>query len=266
MPYRKEDHTFVICAYKESEFLEECIKSLKNQSIQTNIIMTTSTPCDYISNLAKKYKIKLYVNLSGGGISQDWNFAYSKVKTNLVTIAHQDDIYERDYSWKLISMINRESHPLIFFTNYGELRKGNKVKENSLLTIKRILLSPFKFRFLFKSRFVRRRILSLGSAICCPSVTLVKENLPDVIFKEGFRSNVDWEAWERISFIRGEFIYCSKILMYHRIHEESETSAIIGNNQRKNEDIEMFRKFWPKWIAHFLANIYQSSEKSNRIK
>ena len=26
-----KDHTFVVCAYKESQYLEECIKSLENQ-------------------------------------------------------------------------------------------------------------------------------------------------------------------------------------------------------------------------------------------
>ena len=36
-------HTFVICAYKESEYLEECVKSLLNQSVKSNILMTTST-------------------------------------------------------------------------------------------------------------------------------------------------------------------------------------------------------------------------------
>ena len=37
-------HTFVICAYKESAYLEECILSLKQQTVKSNIIMITSTP------------------------------------------------------------------------------------------------------------------------------------------------------------------------------------------------------------------------------
>lgn len=31
MSTMKEKHTFVICAYKESAYLEECVKSLKEQ-------------------------------------------------------------------------------------------------------------------------------------------------------------------------------------------------------------------------------------------
>ena len=46
MSTMKEKHTFVICAYKESAYLEECVKSLKEQKKESNIIMVTSTPND----------------------------------------------------------------------------------------------------------------------------------------------------------------------------------------------------------------------------
>ena len=41
MQYKGSDHTFVICAYKESPFLEDCILSLKKQSIRSHIILVT---------------------------------------------------------------------------------------------------------------------------------------------------------------------------------------------------------------------------------
>ena len=42
------EHTFAICAYKESVYLETCIRSLKEQTIESNIIMVTSTPNEYL--------------------------------------------------------------------------------------------------------------------------------------------------------------------------------------------------------------------------
>ena len=59
--YQANDHTFAICAYKESPYLEECIKSLLAQKEKSNVIMVTSTPCDYISNMAHKYGVQLYI-------------------------------------------------------------------------------------------------------------------------------------------------------------------------------------------------------------
>ena len=53
----KTNHTFAICAYKESKYLEECILSVLNQTIKSNVIICTSTPNDYIKRLAEKYKI-----------------------------------------------------------------------------------------------------------------------------------------------------------------------------------------------------------------
>ena len=49
------EHTFVICAYKESPYLEECVKSLIRQTIKSNIIIVTSTPNSYIEDIAGKY-------------------------------------------------------------------------------------------------------------------------------------------------------------------------------------------------------------------
>ena len=87
-----KNHTFAICAYKESQYLEECIKSLKKQTVKSNIIMATSTPNEHIKNLAEKYNIELFINDGEKGIGPDWNFAVSKTKTDYVTVAHQDDI------------------------------------------------------------------------------------------------------------------------------------------------------------------------------
>ena len=37
-------HTFVICAFGESEYLEECIRSLKAQTVPAEILMTAPAP------------------------------------------------------------------------------------------------------------------------------------------------------------------------------------------------------------------------------
>ena len=128
-----------------------------------------------------------------------------------------------------------------------------------------MMLFPLEFYRLQNSQFIRRRILSLGSPICCPSVTFVKDNLPKTIFSPGYRSDVDWQAWERLSKIKGAFVYCKEYLMFHRIHEDSATTAIIADNDRTKEDYEMFCRFWPKWIARIIEHYYQKGEKSNNL-
>lgn len=261
----RKKHTFVICAYKESPFLEECILSLKNQKSLSNIIMITSTPNNYIRFLSEKYKILLSVNEGESGIVQDWNYGYSLCATPYVTIVHQDDIYFEDYALHAVSYLERSKRPLIYFSNYCEIRNGEKIYSNQLMRVKRKLLFPLKIRFLQRCRLVRRISLSFGNCICCPSVTFAVNNLPNPIFNIHFRSNEDWEAWERIANLEGEFLYDGSMQMGHRIHENSETSVIIGDKARSKEDYEMFCKFWPKWIAKIITGVYSKSEDSNKL-
>ena len=63
--------------------------------------------------------------------------------------------------------------------------------------------------------------------------------------------------------MKGRFLYISKPLMQHRIHEESETSNLIQNNIRLEEDYIMFKKFWPEWIAKLLMKKYKDAIKTN---
>ena len=258
-------HTFAICAYKESPFLEECIKSVVTQKDYSEILLATSTPNSYIKELCAKYNIPMYINEGESGITQDWMFAISCAKTPLVTIAHQDDIYFEEYAKHAVEAYNNSKRPLIFFADYWEIRKGEFTKSNKLLNIKRIMLLPLRIRAFQHVKWIRRMILSFGSAICCPSVAYAVDNLPQPLFLNHFRTNEDWEAWERYSKLKGDFLYCKEPLMAHRIHEGSETTATIQETGRSAEDYEMFRKFWPDWIAKILVSKYKESEKSNEL-
>ena len=257
-------HTFVICAYKESLYLEECIRSLINQNVKSTIKMVTSTPNSYIQSLAVKYDIPLVVNQGEAGIVQDWNFGLEQCTTPYVTIAHQDDLYYESYAKVAIQELNKRKTPLIFFANYNELWGEEPKKSSVLLEFKRMMLFVLRFKKLQKCIFLRRRILSFGNAICCPSVTYAMKNLPHPIFTIGFRSNQDWETWERLSALPGDFIYYPKRLMSHRIHKESETSKMISEQLRIKEDYKMFCKFWHPRVAKILAKGYSTSERFNQ--
>lgn len=257
-------HTFAVCAYQESPYLEACLQSLLAQTVKSEILMVTSTPNAFISGCAEKYGIPLIINQGEGGITQDWNFAYSHADSRYVTIAHQDDVYDSDYLENVLAKLARAKKPLICFSDYYEIRNGERIYRNRLLQIKRLMLLPIRLPGAERSRWIRRRILSFGSPICCPSVTYAKGNLPYAVFRHGFRACEDWEAWEMLSKREGEFLYCPKALMGHRIHGDSETSASIGANKRTEEEYVMFRKFWPAPVARALSRQYSRAQDFNQ--
>ncbi|MCI8346519.1 MAG: glycosyltransferase [Bacilli bacterium] len=259
-------HTFVVLAYKESQELETCIKSVLNQSLKTNVVIATSTPNTYIKKMAKKYSLQMIINKEQKGIGYDFDFASNCVESELVTISHQDDIYDANYAEKVVEAYQKNKNALIIFTDYYEIKNEQKEKTNKNLKIKRVLLFPLRFRFLSKFKFFKRFVLRFGNAISCPAVTFVRKNVPKDKFKCHFKCDVDWYAWEKLSHLNGSFIYIKDKLMGHRIHEDSTTTEIIKENIRTQEDLEMFQKFWPKWIAKSLNSIYKNSEKNNEEK
>lgn len=258
-----KNHTFIICAYKQSEYLEECIKSVVNQNIKSNIIISTSTPNEYISALAKKYKIPVFENNGEKGIGQDWNFGISKAKTDYVTIAHQDDIYNKNYFEEIVNYLEKNKDFVIAFSDYREIKNGEVIKLTNNLKIKKVLLFPI--RIFKKSRFIKRRILSLGSSICCPSVTINTKITGKRPYKTELKCDLDWDTWYEIAKYKEPFLYINKELMQHRIHEDSETSNLIENNTRLEEDLIMLEKFWPKPIAKFIMKFYKKAIKTNEI-
>ena len=53
------DHTFAICAYKDSPYLDACIHSLKRQSVKSKIILCTSTPSPFLEAMSRIHDIPL---------------------------------------------------------------------------------------------------------------------------------------------------------------------------------------------------------------
>lgn len=261
--YTPSDHCFAICAYGTSPYLEECVQSLKQQTVATRVILVTSTPNPDIERACQQIGCKMLVNDGPGGIAGDWNFAVKMANSPLVTIAHQDDVYLPSYAESMLRMLNSSHDPLLYFTGYGELRGGERVFDNRNLLIKRRMLRALEKPRNAMKRSVRRRILSLGCPICCPSVTLVTSAFEQPLFAGDFSSDLDWQAWERLSRMEGSFVYDPTPLMLHRIHEESETSRLIHDNSRSQEDLAMFKKFWPASIAALINRLYELGQASN---
>lgn len=115
-------HTFAICAYGNSPYLEECMASLACQGCGSEVICCTSTPSPYIYRLAGKYGIPVYVREGKSNIRQDWLFAFEKAAGELVTIAHQDDRYGKDYGKTLLAMYRKYPDMTVFCSDYATIR------------------------------------------------------------------------------------------------------------------------------------------------
>ena len=252
------DHTFAVCAYKESPYLEECIRSLVGQTVKTNIAIYTSTPNDYIKAIADKYHIPMYINEhSGQGIQADWNFAYNSASTRYVTVAHQDDTYEPIYVETLLDRIKEYDDWTMYYVDYTPIKNGDCSKRDVNSIIRRFLRWPVKNTS--KADSIRRKKLSLcmGNTIVCPLVTYNKGKLGDTVFTSKYDFNLDWDTFYKLACVPGRFIYIDKVLGHYRVHDGATSKEFIESHKRVNEDISMFERFWPKWVVKVIMVFYR---------
>lgn len=257
------DHCFAIPAYQDSIYLEDCIKSILDQTIKSDIIICTSTPTVQNKMIADKYGIPYFINEKGlTGIANDWNFALQNAKTRLVTIAHQDDIYERDFVEAVTRIMDDQTQ--IAFTNYSDIH-GDQIKTSTINhTVKTLLLFPFLIKHKIHSKFFKKLVLCMGDPICCPSVTINKMREPDFSFSEDYSCVLDWHAWYQLAQKEGAFVFIPKKLVQHRVHEASETSNQIKLGKRKAEEELMLVQIWGNRLGKWIAWVYQLGQLENK--
>ncbi|MDO8630581.1 MAG: glycosyltransferase family 2 protein [Phycisphaerales bacterium] len=258
-------HTFVVPAYGDSPYLEECLRSLQAQSMQSRIVLCTSTPSRIIDAAADRFGVPVLVNPHRQGMAEDWTFAYRAAETPYVTLAHQDDRYLPDYNATLVRTLERAGDSLLGFSDYAEIIGGEWRVHRVNLWIKRAMLrGTFLFSSVIRARFRKRLGLSLGCPICCPSVMFHKQRIGDIHFDSAYRFVVDWEAWLRLSEREGAFVYVPRRLLGHRLHHETETTRRTQGTERLREELEMLSKFWPASVAWMLLLGYRLGHRSNR--
>jgi len=253
------NHTYAVCAYHESPYLEECIRSLIRQNIRTNIIMTTSTPCRHITSVSEKYGIPLYIREGKSDIRDDWNFAYDQAKTDWVTIAHQDDVYDKNYVKVFLNTILLYEEPIAFLSDYIPIKNGHIGPRDINSKIRRILRKPLKHPWLAKTQFWKRAVLSFGNSICAPAVTYHKSVLGSSYFTSDLKFDIDWDTFLKLAGEKGSIAYAEEPLTFYRIHGEATSMEFIKSHNRELEDALMFQKFWPEWIVNGIMHFYKKA-------
>jgi glycosyltransferase involved in cell wall biosynthesis len=251
------NHTFVVPAYGHSRYLEDCLACLRAQTSNSRIVVSTSTPFPDLDAIAARFGADTFVHTPNRGIGHDWNIALAQSTSEWTTIAHQDDIYLPEYSGRMVAAGSATPQPLIVFSGYAERARDGRRDDVPLLRIKRRLLDlGFLGRSAIASPRAKRRTLAFGSPIPCPAVTYHREALRAFRFREDLRVALDWAAWLDLAARPGAFVWVREILMEHRIHQSSETTAGIGDGTRRREDLELLSRIWPRPIARLIVASY----------
>jgi hypothetical protein len=231
------------------------------------ILLGTSTPSPYLEKIASDYGINLLINPLRQDIATDWNFVMVASGSQFVTIAHQDDVYDPDYLGVMRRIAATHEQLILAFSDYREQTDAGPRPPNANLKIKRRLcIRAFRKQESISRAKDKRKLLNLGNPICCPSVMINRTAVPDFRFSESWKTNLDWDAWLRLTVAQGSYVYADQKLISKRVHSDSETSVTIASRARQYEDRRMFERFWPKPIAALIAAVYSAGYISNDVR
>jgi hypothetical protein len=258
-------HTFAICAYGESPYLEQCVRSLELETVKSEIICCTSTPNDHIRGIMEQHGIPLYVREGEPDIGEDWRFAWKMAGGRLVTLAHQDDIYRKTYTEELLRAYGHYPDLLVFASDYITIRmeNGKAVDDtlNAVWFVKKVLRTPLRLRVFSNLRALKKSGVILGNAICCPTCTYNKEKIGADIFRSDLKFALDWENLWELAGREGRFVICEKPLLAYRVHGEAATSRLTGNGGREKDEETMFRKMLPGAAVEPVMKFYRLARK-----
>lgn len=264
----KNLHTFAICAFGDSPYLEACIRSVTMQSRPTKVILCTSTPSPYIKALAEKYHVPVFVREGESGIGADWNFAYEMADARYVTITHQDDLYGKNYVKELERVVRVYPDVTLFTTDYVTVKGQQLARGERMELVKRLLRLPLRFPGLNHLPLVKKAALCFGNPICCPACTYRKTlsgGVDQPFFNSSFRFALDWDKLITMAEEPGRFICVERPLVFHRLHPEAATNTCMKGALRFEEEERMFRRIWPEVAAGFLMKFYQKAYDSYEI-
>ncbi len=252
-------HAFAVCAYGDSPYLESCLRSLAAQTVPSEILLCTSTPSDYIRALAGKYGVPVLVREGEPGIARDWNFAYRAPDAPLVTLAHQDDMYQREYTRALLDAKEKYPDMSVFMSASITVKDGRLKEYGGIELVKKCLRLPLRCGALNGLAAVKKTALRFGNPVICPSCTYDRTLCGEDLFDPRYRFVLDWDALLKLAEKEGRWICDERPLVLYRVHPDAATGESIRSHVREREEAEMFGRTLPEPAARVIRKLYRKS-------
>lgn len=233
--------TVAIPTYEGARFLGETLQSLRAQSLTDfDLIVLDDASSDDTVRVAESHGVRVERNAQRLGLAANWNRAIALCTTDYLVIAHQDDVYEREFLATMLPLL--ESHPRAIAAHC----KASTIDEHGRATAHPASL--YKDRFWPRDARVVERddelaILRQGNYVIAPSamlrMSLVRQRGP---FDARFAFVTDWEYWLRALLAGHTIVGLAERLLRFRRHEATATRASERTLQRYDEELTLLRE------------------------
>ncbi len=234
--------TIVVPMYNGARFLAAALRSLLEQTFADYAILCVddASTDDSVAVAGSFSGDRLHVlrNERRLGLAGNWNRAFALATTPYLVIAHQDDVYDRQYLSAVLALL--VSHPQAFIAHTGA-----RYVDDSGTAIDSAAAS-YKQSFWPRDEPYERpaaeelRILQRGNYLACPSViyrmSAVQRLGP---FNEELQFVTDWEYWIRGLSAGFTIAGSREQLVSLRRHTASATAEAESSLRRYDEELAL---------------------------
>jgi hypothetical protein len=145
--------TIAIPVFERTEFFEEALYSLLNQSVKCRVVVVDNNSSHTsFEEICSKLNVDYYKNSANIGMFPNWNKCFELAKTEFVMILGDDDILDLNYVSIFQAALKKNSDIDIFFSDfelldnntktifnhghtfpYGYMKNGEKIVEYGIL-------------------------------------------------------------------------------------------------------------------------------------
>lgn len=232
--------TFAIPCRDAGAHLRPLLQSLLAQSEpDVALLLVDDGSTDGSAALAREVagdRIEIHCNEAPLGIGANWNRCVELVRTPFVCLAHQDDVYERDYLARMLAALRARPDAGIAHCRATAV-DGDGAP----------IVSPAEA---FKAHFWRHQPgedraahyarLWRGNFVCCPSVLYRTEALRAVgPFRTDLRFALDWEWWFRLLCCGFGIVDVDATLLHYRRHDAAASRVATADRSRFVEELRV---------------------------
>ena len=163
------------------------------------------------------------------------------MNSELITIAHQDDIYDRNYTKEILNKYKKNKDATIIFTDNYEINNDRKVVKSKKLFREKYYLYPLKHKFFQDKKYFKLRSVKKEKFICTSSITFIKKNNKEKIFPENLLYDNDWQGLIDLAKEKTKFVFLNKKLVGYRVSNKKICQKKI------EEDKEILSSLYSKW-------------------
>jgi glycosyltransferase involved in cell wall biosynthesis len=237
--------TVAIPIHNGARFLAETIQSLLEQSERGfRLVCLDDASADDSVVIASRFadpRLEIAVNAGHTSLAENWNRALDIGGAPYLLIAHQDDVYERDYLVTMLRLI--EAHPRAFAAHCKTTTIDGEGRA--------VRLSSARYKETFwpaadpceRTPAAELDVLSRGNYVVASSVLLRTEALEQIgRFDRSLQFVTDWDYWLRGLAAGFTLTGSHRRLVRFRRHPWTATRVTERSLRRYEEEIEVLRR------------------------